>query len=167
MSDLRNQLSSAGEAYRQAAYDGDLGELAFAEHADKPRRRSRRMAAWGLALAASLLGVIALLPEESAPTLKPKLRLAEAVRVSPARTERPSLMSQMTRLSSGRSDSRPRLSLSAFRAPRLTTLKPNAAAITQAGSLPTTSKRSTSRRRELSTPSLTLRSLNDAISLGI
>ncbi len=175
MSELRDQLEQAREAYDAARYPGDLGELALAEPA-RPNRAWRR-GAWGVAIAASLLAVIALRREGPMPEPTPSAA-APATRVV---TERPKLMAQMNRLERFARPKRIRLNrpavlldtASAKLAPPPLRLKPAtrptlvrlAAPTTTTPSMPL-AREPQPRRRRLASPSFALRSMNDAISLG-
>lgn len=157
MSSLRKNLERDRAAYAQAQFPGDLGEIALAE--PSPRRPRRWAAAATLAVAASLLAVVALSPDEpSAP--KPSVK-------------RPPLMTQMARVSRLEASPRPRLRLgriSSATRPRSIPTRRSAVGTTapplQASTLAARQQLPPARRRDLSTPSLALRSMNDAISFG-
>lgn len=179
MSELRDQLDRARGAYESARYPGDLGELALAE---PPRpNRAWRQAAWGVAIAASLLLAVSLLPEPPSPD--PNEPIAATSESTPGRPkiERPKLLAQMGRLErlsrpKRLSINRPKallrtLSATLTRPP--VRLKPATRPTPVGLTTPTTTTPSTPRvreseprRRGLASPSFALRSLNDAISLG-
>lgn len=182
MNRLRPTIETARESYRAERYEGDLGELALSSPS-QPRRRGR-LAVGGLAFAASLLIGLTFFPEEQpTPAVKRELVASSAPTTAPATSPRkPSLLGQFARLSRTREAAarhatqrpslatatspiklgqRARPSTLAFTRPK----RPNVNAAALAGRTRPTPP-ATPATKSLSPPSIGLRSLNDAISLG-
>lgn len=182
MSELRDQLEAARVAYAGERYSGDLGDVALRRW---PRRR--RVARSVIAVAAAAAIAIALLPEEASDSEADRPALAamtasplamnhetdwltRSKRVNKYRGAAKRVATLLAQREAGVIGQRPWASPLGFARPKPPAAAPPGA-LTPADSTPTKRRAKTvpstiTRPLSLSPPSLAVRSLNHAISVG-